>query len=173
MSNIKKNVIYTDRLCLHSIDDNDLENMISILTNKEVSKTYMLPNFKNNQEVIKLFERLKVISNNLDRFVYGIYLKDTLIGFLNDVEIDNNKIEIGYVIDPKYKNNGYATEVLTVVIKELFEIGYTEVITGAFEENTASIRVMEKSGMTRLSNTDKIEYNGMVHNCVYFNKVKV
>ena len=36
---------------------------------------------------------------------------------------------------------------------------------GAFEENLASMRVMEKSGMHRIQQEDTIEYRGKVHRC--------
>jgi RimJ/RimL family protein N-acetyltransferase len=54
------------------------------------------------------------------------------------------------------------------MINYLFDLGFEEIITGAFEENAASIRVMQKCGMTRLSKTDSIDYRAKTHNCVYF-----
>ena len=39
---------------------------------------------------------------------------------------------------------------------------------GAFSENTASIRVMEKAGMVREDFTEDIEYRGIMHHCVYY-----
>ena len=39
---------------------------------------------------------------------------------------------------------------------------------GAFPENTASIRVMEKAGMVREDFTEDIEYRGIMHHCVYY-----
>ena len=37
-----------------------------------------------------------------------------------------------------------------------------------FEENPASGRVMEKSGMKKIEYTDTIEYRGKVHKCLYY-----
>ena len=39
---------------------------------------------------------------------------------------------------------------------------------GFFEGNTASRRVMEKSGMRPAYRTDEIEYRGETRRCIYF-----
>ena len=96
----------------------------------------------------------------------------TLIGFINDVEIDGDSIEIGYVIHPNHKNKGYASEVLAAAIKELFRIGYSCIRTGLFSDNNASRHVMEKCGMKLTSKTDEIEYRGKVHHCNYYEITK-
>ena len=57
---------------------------------------------------------------------------------------------------------------MTALIQKMFEIGYEEVLTGAFEENISSQRVMQKSGMTLLNLREEIEYRGKVHQCVYY-----
>ena len=87
-------------------------------------------------------------------------------------EIKDGKIELGYVIDPGHKNRGYATEALTAAIKALLDMGYDAVRTAAFEGNIPSIRVMEKSGMDRMDFTDELEYRGVTHRCVWFEKRK-
>ena len=108
------------------------------------------------------------MSKNYDRFVYGVCLNNQLIGFVNDVFIGENTVELGYVIHPNFKNNGYATEVLTACIKLIFESGFTVLKTGAFEENLASIRVMQKCGMEESLEKEQIEYKGEIKNCKYY-----
>ena len=53
-------------------------------------------------------------------------------------------------------------------IEYLFGSGFSEVICGAFEENAASLRVMQKCGMKLLDKIDVIEYRGINHNCLYY-----
>lgn len=146
--------------------------MVELLINDKVKETYMLPDFALEAEAIKLFQRLKELSLSEDRFVRGIYLDDTLIGMVNDVSIEGNKIEVGYVIHPKYHNKGYGTEMLRMVIEQLFEKGYIEIIAGAFEDNLASRRIMEKCGMRLIDKDEDIEYRGIVHHCVYYSIAK-
>lgn len=164
----KKIYLRTTRLELHSFRANDLENALAIFYNEEIKKTYMLPDFPSRENAIALFDRLMRLSNNVNRFVYGIYKDEDLIGFINDVEITSSTIEVGYVIHPDYQNQGYMTEALKACIEELFRIGYTTVKAGHFEENIASGRVMEKSGMHRIDHTDTLEYRGVTHICVNY-----
>lgn len=161
-------MIKTDRLILKKINKNDEVNMLELLTNNEIKKTYMIPNYDCIDKYIKLFNRFLDLSSKTNHFVRGIYLNEILIGFINDVEINSKCIELGYVINPKHKNKGYATEALLGSINYLFNNGFEEIVTGAFEENYPSIRVMNKCGMHKIDKIDKIDYNGNVYNCVYF-----
>ena len=149
-----------------------MDAAIRIFINDEVKQTYMLPVFPDREAAQKLFDRLRQLSLEKDRFVYGIYHGDALVGFLNDVVRKDTTIELGYVIHPDHKSRGYATEALCAAIEELFRIGYDVVKTGAFQENAASIRVMQKSGMTLTNETEELEYRGKIHTCVYYEMKK-
>lgn len=164
----KTPILKTERLVMHSFRNEDLDDAVALLCNEEIKKTFMIPDFESREGAIQMFYALKDMSDSNEHFVNGIYLKEKLIGFINDVEIDGDKIEIGYVIHPDMKNKGYATEVLSASIQELFQMGYSLVRAGFFEENIASRRVMEKSGMHQIEQTEDIEYRGEVHHCIYF-----
>jgi len=159
-------------LTLRPFRPEDQERMLEMLTSNRINQTYMLPDFEKQQDAIPLFHRLKTLSEDSGRFVRCIDLEGSAIGFLNDVETTDSSIELGYVIHPEYHNRGYMTEALSGAIKELFKSGYTCVTCGAFDENRASIRVMEKCGMEQMKQTDTIEYRGMNHRCVYYQAVK-
>ena len=146
--------------------------MLDILTSDIIKQTYMLPDFACREDAIPLFQKLITLSADPQRYVRGIYLEQGLIGFMNDVEISNGSIELGYVIHPAFHGKGYMTRALKLAITELFSLGYREVITGAFDENTASIRVMEKAGMVKLEKIDEIDYRGKLHKCVYYHKIR-
>lgn len=160
--------IQTEHLVLKNLSDGDAAAMIGLLTDSSIKKNYMLPDFENQEQALRLFDRLKALSASDAHYVAGIYLAGRLIGFLNDVQIANGQIELGYAIEPEHHNRGYASESLKAVIADLFAKGYQEVVTGAFSQNRASIRVMEKCGMTRLDKQEEIEYRGKVHQCVYY-----
>lgn len=164
----KPELIKTERLLLRSMADADCEDVCGLLTNKDIAKTYMIPDFHSQEEVVKLFNRLKALSEEPKRFVYGIDLNGRLIGFINDVEINGGNIELGFVIHPEHQNCGYATEVLTCAIAMLHDMGYAVVKTGVFECNPASQHVMEKAGMQKLNDTEEIEYRGMIHRCFLY-----
>ncbi len=158
-------------IILRQIALNDESQILDILTSDVVNQTYMLPDFTSHNDAIPLFHRLQELSQNKTRYVRGIYLNNQLIGFLNDVELENDSIELGYVIHPDFHGNGYMTQALKKAVSELRSMGFREVIAGAFEENIASIRVMEKAGMSRLDKTDFIEYRDKTHKCIYYHTV--
>ena len=154
-------------ISLRSFLEADQEQILDTVTSNIVNKTYMLPDYENRSDAIPLFLRLKDLSNDPNRYVRCISLDDTAIGYLNDVETHDGEIELGYVIHPDYHNRGFMTAALKLAITELFELGYRTVVCGAFEENKASQRVMEKAGMKRIEKIDEIDYRGKIHRCVY------
>ena len=158
----------TSRLVLRCFAEQDRGQVIRILRNGEISKTFMLPEFPDDAAAGKLFDHILKNSLSEQHFERAVCLEEKVIGFVNDVEIQDGTIELGYVIHPDFQNQGYATEALTASIQELFRQGYSVVRAGYFEENPASGRVMEKSGMHQISKVDAIEYRGKTHRCLYY-----
>lgn len=158
----------TDRLELRPFRDSDRDRAVRLLMNDWVKQTYLLPDFESEEMADAMFRRLMDLSGRGDRYVAAISLEGELIGLLNDVEITEDTVELGYAIQPEYWGRGYMTEALKAAIAELRRVGFRQVITGAFETNIASIRVMEKCGMEKISKTDSIDYRGKTHNCVYY-----
>lgn len=155
---------------LRPILPEDRERMLDVLTSDKVNKTYMLPDFEDREAAVPHFHRLMNMSNDASKYIRAIATQEGLVGFVNQVEIQGKSIELGYVIHPDFQGKGYMTQALPLAMEAMFAMGYEEVITGAFSSNTASIRVMEKSGMHRLEKTDEIEYRGITHTCVYYSR---
>lgn len=159
----------TDRLTLRPIIPENAITLTRLLTDDSVKETYMVPDF-DETTVSKLVNHIIRLSYNPKRYVRGIYQENNLIGLLNDVEIINNRIELGWLIAPTEHNKGYATEVLKAALDDLFSKGFRCVAAGAFAENKASVRVMEKAGMQLTQRRDEIEYRGKTHHCLYFER---
>lgn len=157
-----------EKIYIDKIKATDKEAFLEIIGTKSVAETYMLPDFKSEAEMVALFERFIKLSCDDSRFIFGIYADELLVGFINDVEIQESFVEIGYVVNPSYSGRGYATEGVKQAISIILDAGYPAVRTGAFETNTASIRVMEKCGMKRIAYEDDIEYRGKTHHCIYY-----
>ena len=160
--------INTSRLNLSAFHECDFDAMMSIFKSDVVKATYMVPDLPTREDEMKLFSALRALSEREYRYVFGIFLGDRLIGMLNDTEINGVNIEMGYALHPDYHNQGFATEAFGAVIKHLFSKGFEVILAGAFEENTASMRVMEKCGMSRTKMTAEIEYRGTKHKCIYY-----
>lgn len=158
----------TKRLEIKPITSDDREAVIDLLTDKTVAKTYMLPDYQNRTEAEPLFQRLVQLSDDESRYVAGVYLDGTFIGMMNDVEIKGSQIEMGYAYLPAYYNRDYATEAFQGAISYLHTCGFATVLAGAFSENHASLRVMQKCGMEKQDHTDEIEYRGVTYTCIYY-----
>lgn len=164
----RKEQIITDRLVLKIIEEKDKKDLLEIVKNPLVKKSYMLPDLISEEEEEKLFQRLRDSTLNKERFVYGVYSKNKIIGFINEVSLEEETIELGYFIDPKEWNKGYATEALKSAIEELFRMGIKAVQAAHFENNPASGRVMQKAGMQRIDKTEIVEYRNANHRCLYY-----
>ena len=158
----------TPRLEVRPISPADQEAVLDLVTDEIVGKTYMFPAYKNREEALPLFHRLVQMGTDANRFVAGVYLDGRFIGMMNDVEMKDGKIEMGYAYQPAYYNQGYATEAFRGAIDYLLAHGFHTVVAGAFSENPASLRVMEKCGMTKQDYTDEIDYRGVTHTCIYY-----
>lgn len=158
----------TPPVSLTPLCDIHRQAVISILRNEQIRETYMVPDLPTEADADRLFQALKTLSTQESRFVRGIHHDNVLVGFLNDTEICGSSIELGWVIHPEFQGMGFATEAVRLAIQELFDRGFTQVIAGAFDWNTPSIRVMEKCGMMRMDKADAIEYRGKTHNCVFY-----
>ena len=158
----------TNQITLRSFRPEDQAQILETVTSSKVNQTYMLPDFEKKEDAIPLFNKLMTRSNDTSRFVRCIDLDGAAIGFLNDVEVKDGAMELGYVIHPDYHNRGYMTQALKLAISNLFDLGYKRVVCGAFEQNKASQRVMEKCGMLLQEHTDIIPYRGQEFQCVYY-----
>lgn len=162
----------TQRLTVRPFTEGDKAEMLEMLYDESIKKTYMIPDFPDAEAAERMFAAFLRLSKSPERYVGAISLGGELVGFMNDTEIEGDTVEMGYVISPKHQNKGYCTEAMKGAIEYLFESGFREVKCGAFEENEASLRVMQKCGMKLTEQTDVIEYRGQAHNCVYYSKIK-
>ena len=169
----KKERLQTARLILKPLEECDRGQAVDIFLNEDIKKTYMIPDFKDRKQAEGLFERLADFSRADNHFVYGIYFKDRLAGIVNDCEIKDSTIEIGYLIVPEYQGRGFATEAVGACIDELFRMGFEHIVAGFFAENIASCRVMQKCGMHKIDLEDDIEYKGTLHHCLYYQIDKI
>lgn len=121
--NAKTPLLTTPRLILKDYTAADKDAMVDLLMNREITKTFMIPDFDSREQAETYFDRL--------------------LGF-------------------------YTTGVLTAAISELFRMGYRRVVASFFEENIASCRVMQKSGMHLLDRTEDLEYKGQTKHCIFY-----
>lgn len=150
------------------LSETDMTAVKKLFANEDVKKTYMVPDFADENAFLKTFSHLQKLSCDENGHTAGIFLGEDLIGLFHKVEIIGDRVEVGYAIHPSYWNQGYATEALEAGIAYFFEKGFSEVYAGAFKTNRASTRVMEKAGMRKTNMKASVDYRGKTYPCVYY-----
>ena len=105
-----------------------------------------------SQKAVNFAIQYKNNSEGVSRLVGTISLKN--------IDSDKKKATVGYWIGELYWGNGIATESVALVITYAFSVlGLEEISAYVYSENKASIRVLERNGMTKKEEVN--EYNQM------------
>lgn len=113
----------------------------------------MRPWLKWEKSTLKAEDSLQYLFNEEEKtkkgekVQYGIYLKNEYIGNIGifDINKTNKSAEIGYWLSYKFIKNGYMTEALKLIEKELFSsLGLNRIQIKCDEKNIASISVAKK-----------------------------
>ena len=140
--------IETERLLLRPVTLDDAEEMFEYASDRE-----------NTRYTFQINQSLEETKNNIAQFYlanplgrWGLELKSNgqFIGTIDLHKIDPvlKKAAIGYIINKKYWNQGLTTEANRTVIELAFEkIGMNKLTALHDQDNPASGKVMEKSGM--------------------------
>ncbi len=114
-------------------------------------------------ESISREELLKWLGTEKDEIWYIIETKDQVkIGQIVGRIKSEKTIEIGYRVIPSVRNLGYCTDAVKSFLDHLFNGQFLMVIAGSNLNNSASRRVLEKSGFKEVGYKKKvIEINGV------------
>jgi RimJ/RimL family protein N-acetyltransferase len=145
-------MIETDRLILRRFSDNDLLDLFEYLADPNVVK-YEPYQPMSMQEVREELDR-RIASDEM----VAVVLKSSgkLIGNVYLGKRDNNALEIGFVFNKNYWNQGYARESCAALIHEAFSTGVDRIFAECDPENQNSWRLLERLGFSR---TDHLEKN--------------
>ena len=145
-------MLETERLILRKITMDDLEDWYEILSDKETMKYYPKPYTK--EMVINWINRNEEYYDTFGFGLYALVIKGSnkMIG---DCEITMQNIngqikpEIGYHINKKYHNKGYATEAARKCRDFIFEnTTFNKVYSYMKSDNIGSYSVAIKNGMS-------------------------
>lgn len=140
--------IKTNRLVIREFEIQDWQAVYEYTSNPDVMK--YIPEGVFNEEAAKKF----VSENSGEKAKhYPVILQseNTVIGHIAFHQyFGDHTYEIGWVLNPKYYNNGYASEAAKAILDYGFnEMKLHRIIATCQPENIPSYRVMEKIGMRR------------------------
>ncbi|MDE9798732.1 GNAT family N-acetyltransferase [Staphylococcus delphini] len=156
--------IETNRLKLRDWQDEDLQPFQQLNANRQVRQFF--PSLLSYQKTALDFEAMKSYLKQHQIGLFAVELKATKewIGFIGvnyipqTVDYPFKELpfyEIGWRLSPEVWDNGIATEGAEAVLDYVAERGISEVYAMAAKVNHASIRVMEKIGMTHYDDFEK------------------
>jgi len=154
---VKSIEIHTKRLVLRPLSLKYFETVYEYASDIENTK-YMIHLPKENIEEISVFlHRVEDEWSKEDPefFEFAIIYENNQIGAVS-VSVENGLGELGWIINKKYWNHGFAFESALALINFAKQrLGLTHYIAQCDAENIGSYRVMEKLGMIRTG-----EYGG-------------
>jgi RimJ/RimL family protein N-acetyltransferase len=157
--------IETKRLYLRPFQENDLEDLYAYYSLPEIIR-YLFCEVQ-DKEKIKETLATKIKANHLekknDKLILAVELKSTkkVIGevMLLWKSKKHQSGEIGYVFNPAYHGQGYATEAAKAMLKLGFEqFNYHRMFARCDARNTASANLMERLGMRREAHLIESEF---------------
>lgn len=164
---MKKNcILETPRLFLRRFEKSDAENLFLLNLDPEVIQYTGDSSFENIPDAQRFltnydhyekhdFGRWAVIEKSSDEFLGWCGLKYTP---------DSDEYDIGFRFFKKYWNHGFATEAAKACVNLGFEKYQLQTIVGrARKENGASIKVLEKIGLTYNHDYDFDGKEGVVY----------
>lgn len=103
-------------------------------------------------------EENKNIRKNICAKNWDIILKGSKIGRIDFVLMDD-EYQVNMFIDEKHRDEGYGSEALTEIVKELYKTNdFLKVSAKVNDNNAAMARVLVKSGFYYDENEDLYEY---------------
>lgn len=158
----------TERLNLRRMSVSDAPQMFENWANDPEVTKFML--WDAHKGVVASEERLALWEGQYsepDFYQWGIEIKETgqLIGTASVVNMRAAHLscELGWCIGRRFWNRGITSEAVAAVIKHLFNnAGFNRIAAHHFADNTASGRVMQKTGMT---------FEGISRQCDYMAKL--
>ncbi|MCL2244933.1 MAG: GNAT family N-acetyltransferase [Treponema sp.] len=145
-------ILETERLLLRYQRNSDLNYLIDLWTDNEITKYVGGP--RDRRSLIKSFNEIAINPMKEEYDLWFINLKTTqdtigMAGLLDKIIGNEKYYEINYYVFKKYWNNGYAAEISKGIIEHFKKKNKIKTFIAIIDkENTASIKTAEKIGMT-------------------------
>ncbi len=145
-------MLETDRLILRPMTDEDAYHLFELNSDPQVTRYTGDPADPTPSASLRVIhERIRPQFQQYKMGRFATTLKDgTFLGWCGLRYFPQNKeVDLGYRFHRRYWGQGYATEASAAALNYGFEtLGLQKIIAKAMPENTASLKVMQKLGMT-------------------------
>ncbi|MCQ4725404.1 GNAT family N-acetyltransferase [Anaerotignum faecicola] len=162
-------ILYTDRLILRPVSENDAEDIFEYSSFPQVG---IDAGWKPHENIGETKEVMKEVFLDKEN-VWGIVIKECgkligTIGFIDDVMRENPNVKaLGYAIGKDYWGKGYATECAGCVVEYgIKNLGLDGISVTCYDYNKASEKVIKKCGFRfeGLLHKAEVRFDGAVLN---------
>ncbi len=140
------------RVSIRPLKFSDGPDIYENVKDKEiVTWTVSIPHPYPKDGALKFIRKARYNIKKKRSYAFSIVLKETgtVIGVVELMAFDwkNKNAEIGYWLGRKYWGEGLMTETVRLILKFGFgNLGLHRIYAKLFEDNTGSVRILEKSG---------------------------
>lgn len=157
-------IFQTERIILRKLSLDDVEEILFLRSDEAVNKYLDRPKAHDIDEAIAFINKVNVGVANDNWLYWAICFIDNpkLIGTicLWNLNEEENKVEVGYEINPEHQGKGFAKEALSTII----EFGFNTMLIDKIEaythkENISSTKLLERFKFIRDSQEEsKIDF---------------
>lgn len=148
---MKINSFETSRCCIREIEIGDAEQIVKWRTNPEVYKYFKYPVKIDLETHISWF--INSYINNANRIDFMVLTKDraSKIGVFGVNKVEENTVEVSYLLDDNEQGKGYASEILEGIENMISTYwNVKKYIAEIHKNNTKSIIFIKKMGYIEL-----------------------
>ncbi len=143
-------VLFTERLLLKQITDEDIYPLFNLRSDKEIMKYIPRHPAETIEDARQLIQHFDEVIHQNSKITWGIYLKETvqLIGTIGYVNIykENYRAEIGYLLSRNQQGKGVMSEALAAAMNYGFnELKLHSIEAIVHPDNVSSSRLLEKN----------------------------
>jgi RimJ/RimL family protein N-acetyltransferase len=145
----------TERLELRPVSDQDVDRILEYRNLPQVTRwllrTEVEPaSFRAARQRAAEDPNDHTVAVTLDGVVIGTVSLEVVDGMGQPGMPPRTEAQLGYVFDPAYGGQGYATEAVTAMVAYAFDrLGVRRITAGCYADNLASVRILEKVGIRR------------------------
>ena len=154
----------TERLVIRALTSDDLDRHHALFSDADVVRYLYFGPFDRDGAYEHLVRRSMVdlpgeggwINFGVELKGEGVLIGELAMGFISET---HRHYEVGYVFDPRYSGQGFATEGTAMIVELAFSGLGAHRVSGRLDaRNLASARVLEKLGMRREAHFIENEY---------------
>lgn len=151
-------IVATERLSVTDIFEGDAQAYCKLYTDAEINKFYgydYREDFKGDAPSPQYFmEFMRSLKEKREEYSLAVRKDGAMIGEIVIYNFDFfGGAEIGFRFFAEFRGKGYAAESVKAVTEDLFSLKAAKIKCRAFKENLASVKLIEKLGFKKVSET--------------------